>query len=263
MLVHFHADGTVCPSSFGQICPEDTDWDGSLTGDPYEGHVTMDMFAAASKINGLSGPHGMAAAFGGLGGSNGMANPMAALSAMTGMGGGGDDDPSAGMMNMVMATMLSAAVSSAADPESAKLDDPMSNPAMAMMAAMASSMPSVTVDNVDGENANGSMNRPPPNPFMQMMAAMAGAALPPSSTASDAPKSDPSAGQIGFQPQLMFQRQMKTMMNNIQIQKTVSNSAVFNKLTDEEVVEMSEGQFTSSKEFVAFMQNPATEVAIH
>ena len=32
MLIHFHDNGVVCPSSFGQTCPEDGQWDGGKEG---------------------------------------------------------------------------------------------------------------------------------------------------------------------------------------------------------------------------------------
>lgn len=49
-------------------------------------------------------------------------------------------------------------------------------------------------------------------------------------------------------------------MSNMQIQKTVSQSAVLRNMTDEQVAEVSDGQFTTSKDLIAFMQNPNTEI---
>ena len=59
---------------------------------------------------------------------------------------------------------------------------------------------------------------------------------------------------------MAFQRQMKTVMAGIQIQKAVATSKVFKSLTDAQVKELSEGKFTTSSQFQAFMQNPNTEV---
>merc|ERR1719206_1673002 len=50
------------------------------------------------------------------------------------------------------------------------------------------------------------------------------------------------------------------MMTGMQIQKTVAQSKMLKNLTDGQVKELSGGKFTTSKEFVAFMQNPNTEI---
>ena len=44
MKVHVHTDGSICPSSFGEKCPNDSDWDGSEEGETFQGSLSMQDF---------------------------------------------------------------------------------------------------------------------------------------------------------------------------------------------------------------------------
>ena len=41
MRVHFHKDGQICPSTFGEECPNDSDWDGSEEGEAFDGNLSV------------------------------------------------------------------------------------------------------------------------------------------------------------------------------------------------------------------------------
>ena len=62
-----------------------------------------------------------------------------------------------------------------------------------------------------------------------------------------------------FQQQ-QFQKQMKTMMTNMQIARTVATSDTLKNLTDEQVQEISDKKFETTKEFLNFMKSAGTEV---
>ena len=62
-----------------------------------------------------------------------------------------------------------------------------------------------------------------------------------------------------FQQQ-QFQKQMKSMMTNMQIARTVATSDTLNNLTDDQVEELSDKKFTNAKEFMNFMKSATTEV---
>ena len=46
---------------------------------------------------------------------------------------------------------------------------------------------------------------------------------------------------------------------NVQMSKTIANSSLA-KMNDQEIKAMTEGKFSSAKEFVEYMQSPDTEV---
>ena len=54
MRVHFHKDGEICPSTFGEECPNDSDWDGSEEGETYEGNLNMQDFISKLAMRGVS-----------------------------------------------------------------------------------------------------------------------------------------------------------------------------------------------------------------
>ena len=64
-----------------------------------------------------------------------------------------------------------------------------------------------------------------------------------------------------FQQQ-QFQKQMKTMMTNMQIARTVATSDTLKNLTDEQVQEISDKKFETTKEFLNFMKSANTEVGL-
>ena len=54
MRVHFHKDGQICPSTFGEECPNDSDWDGSEEGEAFEGNLSMQDFISQLAARGAS-----------------------------------------------------------------------------------------------------------------------------------------------------------------------------------------------------------------
>jgi len=97
--------------------------------------------------------------------------------------------------------------------------------------------------------------------MMAMMAAMSGGN--PTVSVDGTSQSATSNGKQSFQlnpVQAAFQRHMRTVMTGLQIQKTVGQSKVLRNLTDGQVKELTEGKFSTNKEFVSFMQNPNTEI---
>ena len=130
---------------------------------------------------------------------------------------------------------------------------------MAQMAQMAAA-----ASGVDPSN-------PASNPAMQMMQMMGipGMGGPTSNSGyggSETGDGDPNRRDSAvtnrnqsFQQQ-QFQKQMKTMMTNMQIARTVATSETLNNLTDEQVAEISAQKFTTAKDFMNFMKSANTEV---
>ena len=260
---------------------------------------------------------GMGDMFGGmLGGAmtpNGMmANPMAAMAAMAAMSGGGmmggleaigEDGEDAAemqaqMMNMAMASMLSASAGGdmgmggmgmglgmgmgmGDDFDTAKLDPDgrgggsfssvASQPAqmmqmmqmaqMAQMAAIASGADPTDTSNPAIAQAN----------MMQQMAmAMGGGGMMDAGGNMDGDSTSSKRDSVvtnSFTPnqsfqQQQFQKQMKTMMTNMQIARTVATSDTLKNLTDEQVQEISDKKFETTKEFLNFMKSANTEVGL-
>ena len=54
MRVHFHKNGEICPSTFGEDCPNDSDWDGSEEGEAYEGNLSIQDFISQLGARGVS-----------------------------------------------------------------------------------------------------------------------------------------------------------------------------------------------------------------
>ena len=104
MTVHFHTDGEICPSSFGQVCPLGDVYDQPEPGQLPPGIIPR-MPNGSGFYGGGFGGGGFGAGFGG--GFGGMGFNPAMLMGMGG-GGGGMDMGDGGDMNAMMATMLSA-----------------------------------------------------------------------------------------------------------------------------------------------------------
>ena len=276
MVLHFHTDGEICPSSFGLICPLGDEYDQPAPG-------TLPPGIIPKMPNGMS-LQSMFAGGGGMGAFNGMGfNPAMAMAAM---GGGMDGD--AGDMNLMMATMLSAMSAGGSDPLGDSFDMSslaagldggsasfiqsmaMTNPAMAMAMAAASggggggpsaafggnpmAMMAAMAAASQGGAAGG-------NPAMAMMAAMA-AAQGGAGGGGMFGGTDSSGKPV---PPAVVAARVKAVMaqaqTNMQISQTVANSSLA-KLTDVETRIMSEGKFYTTKEFVNFMQSSTTEVGM-
>ena len=54
MRVHFHKDGQICPSTFGEECPNDSDWDGSEEGEAFEGNLSVQDLMSQLAARGAS-----------------------------------------------------------------------------------------------------------------------------------------------------------------------------------------------------------------
>ena len=54
MRVHFHKDGQICPSTFGEDCPNDSDWDGSEEGESYDGNLSVQDLISQLAVRGSS-----------------------------------------------------------------------------------------------------------------------------------------------------------------------------------------------------------------
>ena len=52
MRVHFHTDGQICPSTFGEDCPNDSDWDGSEEGETYQGDLSVQDLISQLAVRG-------------------------------------------------------------------------------------------------------------------------------------------------------------------------------------------------------------------
>ena len=253
-----------------------------------------------------------------------MGNPMAAMAAMAAMSGGGmmgglegiseeggdSAEMNAQMMNMAMASMLSASAGGdmgmgamgmgmgmpmgmgmGDEFDTAKLDadgggsysgapggsfsSVASQPAqmmqmmqmaqMAQMAAMASG-----ADPTDPSNpATAQVNM-----IQQMMSNMAmgggmgGGGMMDAGGSMDGDAASSKRDSVvtnSFTPnqsfqQQQFQKQMKTMMTNMQIARTVATSDTLKGLTDEQVQEISDKKFETAKDFLNFMKSANTEV---
>ena len=54
MRVHFHKDGQICPSTFGEECPNDSDWDGSEEGEAFDGDLSVQDLISQLAMRGSS-----------------------------------------------------------------------------------------------------------------------------------------------------------------------------------------------------------------
>ena len=54
MRVHFHKDGQICPSTFGEECPNDSDWDGSEEGETYQGDLSVQDLISQLAVRGAT-----------------------------------------------------------------------------------------------------------------------------------------------------------------------------------------------------------------
>ena len=130
---------------------------------------------------------------------------------------------------------------------------------MAQMAAIASGADPTDTSNPAIAQAN----------MMQQMAmAMGGGGMMDASGAMDGDSTSSKRDSVvtnSFTPnqsfqQQQFQKQMKTMMTNMQIARTVATSDTLKNLTDEQVQEISDKKFETTKDFLNFMKSANTEV---
>ena len=170
---------------------------------------------------------------------------------LSGAGGGGSfssvaSQPAQMMQMMQMAQMaqMAAAVASAGGADPSDPSNPAAAQAMMMQQMVQSQMMAMAAGGGGGLGMPDGSTMDPNDP---------------ASSKRDSVVTNSFTPNQSFQ-QHQFQKQMKTMMTNMQIAKTVATSDTLKNLTDDQVQEISEKKFSTAKEFMNFMQSAGTEV---
>ncbi len=298
VLMHFHDDGEVCPQSFGQTCPHGG-IDGPMEPASPSFLSKLPNGFNFNQFNGFGGGGGMGGMPGAGGPDFSFTDYSSSYSSYDTGGGsyGGVDsylnNPSSTSSNYFDASGFMSDLTASLDmgeeldvaPNSLVIADANSqknNQAIANMAKMAisSGTPSAVAAMAKMAAASGNAAAAKAMTQMAQMAASSGVkAIPPQAlmaimaktglggavgmtAAMAATRQVEAANKDNVEKQIEAQKYAAVMQKqaaNVQMSKTIANSSLA-KMSDQEIKKMTEGQFSTTKEFLDYMQSPDTEV---